>query len=203
MRKTESGTSSRVSAQRSMDASAECARKRLKGRTDSSVDPATRFKKIRITKRIKQLMSLAEAVRQESDCKRRMVGCVITPIDDDDGKRNPFSTGWNSPTWADYPPCIICKRKDAEVGEQLEKCPAVHAEVVAAIYSLSELSIGNDKLLVTTDMVPCQNCMKVLILTGVKRIIVGIPEKYDNLSISLAGHAGIEIYFFEDGGRII
>lgn len=205
MKKTESGISFKPSAQRSTDASAESVGRRSKGKTGSSVDLATPIrKKIRITKGIVRLMEDARRVGENSSCRRRKVGCVIANIDEINRRNNVVSSSCNCTSWALGETCMKCRRDKALPGEDLDKCPAVHAEVMAAIYAIKvNPFIYRDKVLVTSNMVPCQNCMKVLILADIKMVIVDIPEKYDSLSIELAEKAGIEIYNFEDGRRLV
>lgn len=206
MKKTESGQLCKPSAQRNMDASVESAERRLKVKTDSSVERATQGKKIRITKSIKSMMNAARLAGENSSCRRRKVGCVAVAIEDIEKSGGVQAHGFNCSSWVTSENCIECRRDTVESGEYLEKCPAVHAEVVAAVFA-AKVDVPSythrDRLLVTSSMVPCQNCMKVLILTDFRRIIVDIPKRYDDLSIELAEKAGIEIYSFDDGRRIV
>ena len=103
-------------------------------------------------------------------CTKRSIAAVLELVD------GSFVFGWNGPPlcFVDY--CKPCPRLDAESGTRMEECPAVHAEV-SVILDANRHSTGGtvDSRLYITCGLPCKDCMKELIVAGVKEIISPYP----------------------------
>lgn len=131
----------------------------------------------------KYYLDIAKAIAQRSTCLRRRFGAVIVRED------QIVSCGYNgAPRGASN--CIdlgICAREKLKVpaGERYELCRAVHAEANAVInaaragvsllggtmYIYGENAEG-ERL---DNFMPCQMCRRVLINSGIEKVIV--PNK--------------------------
>ena len=136
----------------------------------------------------KRYMRLAVEIGSWTSCFRRKVGAIITV------NRRIVAAGYNGAP-AGVPSCKelgYCLRENCKSGENLDICPAVHAEQ-NAIASAAKIGvkIENGDIYVTT--FPCVSCMKMIIASGIKRIFY--KEEYNSpLAIQLASSAGIEMY---------
>lgn len=106
---------------------------------------------------------MAALVSTRSTCPRRSVGCVLV-----DHRGRVLSTGYNgSPSgWAH---CINnpCPGADAESGEGLDLCEAIHAEVNAISYCADIEKVFT----CYTSTSPCLSCIKLLTNTGCRRVV--------------------------------
>lgn len=108
------------------------------------------------------MMTVAKVMSKRSTCARRMVGCVITTVNN-----QILSTGYNGvPTKWEHCTKVACPGANFASGQGLNSCVAVHAEINALV------QCGNvDKahhIYVTT--APCVSCVKALINTGIKHV---------------------------------
>ena len=140
----------------------------------------------------KLYLDIAKRYGKETSCLRRAVGAAIT-IDN-----RLVCCGYNG-----APPGIksckergFCMRENSKSGENLQTCLAAHAEM-NAICQASKLgiSIKGGTLYITTQ--PCSLCSKLIIGTGIKRVVYGedYPETW---GIELLKEAGIEVVKFEE-----
>lgn len=137
------------------------------------------------------LMALAVDVAARCNCRKTVVGAVLTK----EGRI--CSTGYNG-TVVGYQNCIDggCPRCDdpaAESGTQLDRCICVHAEQ-NALLSAERFGIGvqGAECWVTTD--PCLDCTKSLIQARVARVIYWRPyslplEESNRLRLDMREHA--------------
>jgi dCMP deaminase len=107
--------------------------------------------------KVQKFMRIAEAISRLSSCHSRKVGCILV-----DTKGYILSTGYNGPPH-NMGECSCCNRVS---GENLDLCPAVHAEMNALMqcYDIQEI----DYCFVTTK--PCRHCIKMLLNTSCKKI---------------------------------
>jgi dCMP deaminase len=120
-------------------------------------------------------MKIAEVVKLRSTCIRRSVGAVLVK------DSHILSTGYNgAPSGFKHCTPEICLRKNLKTGEKPELCRGVHAEIncviQAAIHGTSIM--GNTTLYTTT--FPCMSCLKLLINSGIKRIVYKEPYNMEN-----------------------
>lgn len=133
-------------------------------------------------------MEIAEIVKQRSTCLRRKVGAVIV-------KNNRIlTTGYNgAPPGAKHCDEIGCLRESMSIpsGERHELCRALHAEQNAVIQA-AKYGIPIEEASIYTTTYPCVICAKILIASGIKRIIYrgGYP---DELSGRFIKDSGIKI----------
>lgn len=136
----------------------------------------------------KYYLDIAQAIAQRSTCLRRKFGVVIVRED------QIISCGYNgAPRGADN--CIdsgVCTREELKVpaGERYELCRAVHAEANAVINAArAGVSLLAGKMYlygedrggaILLDFIPCQMCRRVIINSGIKKVILlgkeGIKE---------------------------
>ena len=135
-------------------------------------------------------MRIAHDVSTRSNCCRRHVGAVIvkdnhivstgyngTPI----GTRNCFDGG-----------CPRCNG-DHKTGEHLDECLCVHAEQ-NAICQAARLGNAIDGGTIYVTCSPCLTCLKLLINSGIRRVIFGeIYRPYNPQEENLIKESGISI----------
>ena len=135
--------------------------------------------------KLKRFMDIAGAISRLSSCHSRKVGCILV-----DTKGYILSTGYNGPPH-DMGECSCCNRVS---GENLDLCPAVHAEQNAV------MQCANVKELyycITTTK-PCRHCIKMLLNTSVQKIVYlqdypheGITELWQSAGRSIQQMASI------------
>ncbi|MDD6881653.1 MAG: cytidine/deoxycytidylate deaminase family protein [Firmicutes bacterium] len=134
-------------------------------------------------------MEMAELTAKRSTCMRRSVGAVIVK------DNRAVATGYNG-----APKGIAhcenrggCIRQQMNVpsGQRHELCMALHAEQNAIIQAAAMgNSIEGGTIYITHQ--PCAICAKMIINSGIKRIV--IKEGYpDELAASILAEAGLEI----------
>lgn len=140
-------------------------------------------------------MEMAELTAKRSTCLRRQVGAVIVQ------DRHIIATGYNgAPRGIDH--CAErkegCLREQLNVpsGERHELCRALHAEQNAIIQAATlGQSIEGGTIYITNQ--PCVICAKMIINSGIRRIVVkeGYP---DELSVDILAEAGLKIVMLGD-----
>ena len=137
-------------------------------------------------------MSIAKLASTRSTCLRRKVGAVIVK------NKHILSTGYNgAPRGLAHCLEIGCLRDKLNIksGTRHELCRAIHAEQNAVIQAaVSGVSIEGATMYCTT--FPCVLCSKIIINSGIKRIVVmeGYP---DELSKEMLGEAGMKVEYMD------
>ena len=143
--------------------------------------------------KIQNYLKIAKTVSERSTCMRRRYGAVIVS---DDGI---ISTGYNGSARGEENCCDrgTCERmeKNVPAGERYELCASLHAEnnaileagrsrcKGATLYLYGEnVSLDDDEI----NIHPCVMCMRVIRQVGIKKIIMGTPEKYRILDYNSA-----------------
>lgn len=138
-------------------------------------------------------MELAAVVAGRSTCLRRQVGAVIVK------DKQILSTGYNgSPTGLRHCDETGCLRQALQIpsGERTEICRAVHAEQNALVQAAKHgvRIFGAD---IYTTLEPCVLCTKLLINSGIRRVIYKEPYP-DPLAHEMAAEACLELVQFEE-----
>ncbi len=142
-------------------------------------------------------MAIADLAATRSTCLRRQVGAVIVK------DKRILATGYNgAPRGLVHCLEIGCLREKLKVpsGERHELCRAIHAEQNAVVQAAtSGVDITGSMIYTTT--FPCSLCSKIVINSGIVRIVcrTGYP---DDLSRELLREAKIQIDIFGEDGRI-
>ena len=134
-------------------------------------------------------MEMAELTAKRSSCLRRNVGAVIVK------DKRAIATGYNGAPMG----LAHCEEKGGCLRQQLgvpsgqrhELCRALHAEQNAIIQAAtSGQSIDGATIYVTHQ--PCVICAKMIVNSGIKRIVVkeGYP---DELAIEILDEAGLKV----------
>jgi len=137
-------------------------------------------------------MSIAKLASTRSTCLRRKVGAVIVK------DKHILSTGYNgAPRGLAHCLEIGCLREKLNIksGTRHELCRAIHAEQNAVIQAaVSGVSIEGATMYCTT--FPCVLCSKIIINSGIKRIVVmeGYP---DELSEEMLNEAGMKVEYMD------
>jgi dCMP deaminase len=138
-------------------------------------------------------MQIARLVASRSTCLRRQVGAVLVK------DKNILATGYNgTPSGITHCSEVGCLRQKLNVpsGERHELCRGLHAEQNAIIQAAKHgVNIAEATLYCTNS--PCIICSKMIINSGVRRIVYleGYP---DELSLEMLGESAIEVCSFED-----
>jgi dCMP deaminase len=138
-------------------------------------------------------MEIARLVARRSTCLRRQVGAVMVK-----GK-NIVATGYNgTPSGITHCSEVGCLRQKLGVpsGERHELCRGLHAEQNAIIQAAKHgTNIAGSTLYCTNS--PCIICTKMIINSGVERIVYseGYP---DTLSMEMLAESRIEVLSFEE-----
>ncbi|MFW6008499.1 MAG: deoxycytidylate deaminase [archaeon] len=135
-------------------------------------------------------MMLAFIASTRTTCLNRAVGAVLTTPDN----KHILATAYNGAP-AGLPHCEnICHRRELgfKSGEGLHKCRAAHAEQNIFTQLARNHSGGSKDAILYITHSPCNECCKLIINSGIKKVVYSIeypnPESINNLKFS-----GIEI----------
>ena len=144
----------------------------------------------------KRFMDMCEFVSTWSSCARsgRSVGAIITK------NKRILTTGYNGAPSGIFN-CRdkgICMRDELGIpsGTQHEKCYAVHAEQNAIIQA-AKLGVSVDGATLYCTHQPCTICTKMIINSGISRIVYKYPYP-DKFAQELLEEAGIECEQFKE-----
>jgi dCMP deaminase len=131
-------------------------------------------------------MEITHLVAKRSTCLRRQVGAVVVK------DKNILATGYNgAPSGVSHCLDVGCLRERLQIpsGERHELCRGLHAEQNAIIQAAKHgTSIDGSTLYCTT--MPCIICSKMVINSGIKRIV--FEEGYsDQLAEEMISDSGI------------
>ncbi len=145
-----------------------------------------------------RFMEVADLVASWSSCfqENRQVGAVIAL------NKRILTTGYNGAS-SGVKSCKergVCLRRELGIpsGTRHEVCYATHAEQNAIIQA-ARLGLSVDGATLYCTHQPCVICAKMIINSGIKRIVYreGYPDEF---SLQLLGEAGVQIEKF-DGGK--
>jgi dCMP deaminase len=119
-------------------------------------------------------MTITRQVAERSTCLRAKVGAVIVR------DKNILATGYNGSP-AGLPHCLdvgcLVYRSTTPSGEIEENCfRTIHAEI-NAIAQAAKIGHDTPAAEIYTTHTPCIHCFKVLVNTGIKRIVYERPYK--------------------------
>ena len=141
-------------------------------------------------------MDMCEFVSTWSSCARsgRSVGAIITK------NKRILTTGYNGAPSGIFN-CRdkgVCMRDELGIpsGTQHEKCYAVHAEQNAIIQA-AKLGVSVDGATLYCTHQPCTICTKMIINSGISRIVYKYPYP-DKFAQELLEEAGIECEQFKE-----
>lgn len=132
---------------------------------------------------------ICETVAQKSPCLSRQIGAILVK------DRVVVATGYNGPPRG----CVHCAERSStegvcprkvmgyKSGQGLEYCPAVHAEMNAVVAAARNGVSVKGATLYMNCVVPCKQCLGILINAGVAEIVVDDDTPYDSLSVSFYG----------------
>ncbi|MCI8488308.1 MAG: cytidine deaminase [Clostridia bacterium] len=144
-----------------------------------------------------RFMEVADLVASWSSCfqENRQVGAVIAL------NKRILTTGYNGAS-SGVKSCKergVCLRRELGIpsGTRHEVCYATHAEQNAIIQA-ARLGLSVDGATLYCTHQPCVICAKMIINSGIKRIVYreGYPDEF---SLQLLGEAGVQIEKFEKG----
>ncbi len=140
-------------------------------------------------------LRITKEVAQRSTCLRRQVGALLV-LD-----KHILTTGYNGAP-SGLPHCleIGCLREQLKVppGERHELCRGLHAEMNALLQA-SQCGVKISGATLYTTTYPCSLCAKMLVNTGIKRIVT-LTDYPDALAkeILSAANVKVEIVTLED-----
>ncbi|HPJ75530.1 MAG: cytidine/deoxycytidylate deaminase family protein [Clostridia bacterium] len=133
-------------------------------------------------------MQVVHLVKTRSTCLRRKVGAVIVK------DKRILATGYNgAPIGCRHCEEVGCLRQKLNVpsGERHELCRAIHAEQ-NAIVQAARAGTSIDGATIYVSAQPCVICAKMLINSGIKRIVFE-GDYPDELSKELLDESGLEL----------
>ena len=139
----------------------------------------------------RRFMEVAKLVGTWCTCHRHNVGAVIVK------NKRIVATGYNgAPSGVEN--CLergYCMRDKLKIesGTKAELCYAVHAEQ-NAIVQAAKLGISVDGATMYVTHQPCSMCTRIIINSGIKRIVYGL-EYPDEFSRNILNEAGIELRY--------
>lgn len=130
-------------------------------------------------------MEIARLVASRSTCLRRQVGAVMVK------DKNILATGYNgTPSGIRHCSEVGCLRQQMNVpsGERHELCRGLHAEQNAIIQAAKH-GVNIDGAVLYCTHSPCIICSKMLINSGIKRIVCtdGYPDPLAKAMLDEAG----------------
>lgn len=138
-------------------------------------------------------MDIVELVKRRSTCLRRQVGALIVH------DRRILTTGYNgAPAGCKHCGEVGCLREQQNVpsGQRHELCRASHAEQNAIVQAAKNgVSIDKGTIYVTAQ--PCVICSKLIINSGIERVVYK-GDYPDELSMVLLAEAGIEVVRYQE-----
>lgn len=137
-------------------------------------------------------LEIAKMVSSRSTCLRRQMGAVFVR------DKRILATGYNgAPSGLKHCEEVGCLREQQGIasGERHELCRAIHAEQNAIVQAAQFGTSLKDSILYCTHT-PCVLCAKMLINTGVDRIVV-LGEYPDKLSREMLEEAGVQLIIKE------
>ena len=136
--------------------------------------------------------SICKAVATKSPCLSRQIGSILVK------DKIIVATGFNGPPRG-YPHCQNeCPRKAEgfKSGEGLELCSATHAEA-NCIASAARIGASvSGCTLYLNCIIPCKDCMALIINAGIKEVVCEEAEPYHYMSLEMTKHANIKIREF-------
>ena len=134
-------------------------------------------------------MALCDAIASKSPCHSRNIGALVV-ID-----KSIASTGFNGPARG-YPHCETCIRKadpNYKSGQNLDKCPAAHAEGnCISNAARTGTSLRGGTLYLNTDF-PCKDCMTAIVNAGIIEVVSLTGKPYHVLSFDIAKHGLVDL----------
>lgn len=146
--------------------------------------------------------NICVAISTKSPCLSRQIGAILVR------DKSIISTGFNGPPRG-FPHCTpaiqnssnLCPRraKGYRSGEGLIECPATHAEAncIANAARIGACTIGST--LYMNCIIPCKDCMSLLINAGIVEIVVDDLIPYHDLALKMAKVANIHLRKFNRG----
>lgn len=98
---------------------------------------------------------MTEALAKRSVCKRKQVAALIVK------EGRPISVGYNGPP-SDHPHCESCLGSACDI--------SIHAEMNAIAFAAKE-GLAIDGCTLYCSMSPCINCAKIILNSGIKRVV--------------------------------
>lgn len=140
----------------------------------------------------KYFHTICTAVSSKSPCLSRQIGAILVR------DRSIVSTGFNGPARG-FPHCQnTCPRKlkGYKSGEGLVECPAAHAEANCIANAARIGAVTIDSTLYMNCIVPCKDCMILLVNAGIVEVVIEKLEFYHEMSKAIASHGNIKIRTF-------
>lgn len=143
----------------------------------------------------KYFLNICNAVSTKSPCLSRQIGAILVR------DNSIVSTGFNGPARG-YTHCSgdICPRrlKGYKSGEGLLECPAAHAEANCIANAARNGVITINTMLYMNSIIPCKDCMIILVNAGISNIVVCDLTPYHDMSIGIAESGNIKLRRFHE-----
>lgn len=141
-------------------------------------------------------MRIAREVAERATCMRRHVGAVVVL------NKRILATGYNgAPSGLPHCAQTGCLRDQLNVpsGQRTELCRGLHAEMNAMLQGARH-GVRMEGGTVYTTLAPCNLCAKMIINTGIVRVVAGVeyPEAF---GCEMLREAGVELVVLPSNGE--
>lgn len=141
-------------------------------------------------------MRIAHQVAERSTCLRRHVGAVVV-VD-----KRILATGYNgAPSGLPHCSEVGCLRQELQVpsGQRHELCRGLHAEMNALLQG-ARYGVHMEGATLYSTFVPCSLCSKMIINTGIERVVAAAPYP-DSFARGMLRDAGVHLDVLAPGDR--
>jgi dCMP deaminase len=141
-------------------------------------------------------MRISDEVAKRSTCLRRQVGATVV-LD-----KRILATGYNgAPSGLPHCEDVGCLRTEMNVpsGERHELCRGLHAEMNALLQGARH-GIRMEGATLYSTHVPCSLCSKMIINTGIRRVVAAVPYP-DAFARRMLEQADVELVVLPGGSE--
>lgn len=129
-------------------------------------------------------LALAVQESKKSNCCKRLVGAVIVTVSGE------LHTGYNHSLIPH-----TCTRLTSKSGTNLDKCPAIHAEV-DAIVGAYLTNVFNATIYVSAP-IPCKDCANAIVVSGISKVVCYLGH-YDDLGGTILLENNVQIVQYKE-----
>src|SRR3989338_4321372 len=140
-------------------------------------------------------MNIAEEVSKRSTCDRGFMGCVIVK------DKRLLTTGYSGAP-AGQPHCDeaghLMKTVDNGDGHVSQHCVRTNHAEENAIVQAAKFGMSVEGAIIYSNMVPCFTCAKMIINSGIKRVVARYRYHSDGDSVEMFNMSGVQLDVVND-----
>jgi dCMP deaminase len=140
-----------------------------------------------VRKDVDTINAVLEVAMKYATCTKKSIGAVLSL------NNVIISLGYNGPPKSFERYCLPCPRLNAPSGTDMDKCPAVHAEMRSILSAHRD--VRGATMYITCGL-PCKDCMKEIIEAGIIKIVSPYPLNMGDTEYRGDGFKSGEAYNF-------